>query len=207
MIEVSHIYKRFNKDYLFEDFSLIFKENQVTSLIGPSGCGKTTLLRMMAGLESYESGSISGIDQSKVSFVFQEDRLLPWLSVYQNIALVLKAKCTPAEVGEKVSAVLALLDLSAASDMMPFELSGGMQRRVAIGRALAYDGSVIFLDEPFKGMDDKLKGEVLEELATAWNKTGKTVILVTHDLVDARRLSDTIYELGGRPLAQIGVLD
>ena len=203
MIEVQNIYKKFKKEYIFEDFSLSFKDNQITSIIGPSGCGKTTLLRIIAGLEHVEGGEVLGVDQSSISFVFQEDRLLPWLNVYKNIELVLKSKLNSNEAKHRITEVLALLDLSDAAEMMPEELSGGMQRRVAIGRALAYDGDVMLLDEPFKGMDDKLKSEILEKLESAWTKARKTVILVTHDLSDARKLSNSIYEFSGRPLRQV----
>lgn len=203
MIEVKNLYKKFKKEYIFEDFSISFADKKITSIVGPSGCGKTTLLRMLTGLESYEKGSITGINRNNISFVFQEDRLLPWLSVYKNIELVMKTKFTPAEAEKRIREVLTLLDLSNAAEMMPDELSGGMQRRVAIGRALAYDAEVIFLDEPFKGMDDKLKSEVLSQLERAWRQAEKTVILVTHDLPDARKLSDSVYELSGRPVKKM----
>ncbi|HZK87879.1 MAG TPA: ABC transporter ATP-binding protein [Anaerovoracaceae bacterium] len=206
MIEVKHLYKKFKKEYIFEDFSISFADRKVTSIIGPSGCGKTTLLRMIAGLEPYEKGQISGINQRSISYVFQEDRLLPWLNVFQNIELVLKSKFPPKESKLKVQEVLAQLDLSEAAEMMPDELSGGMQRRVAIGRALAYDADIILLDEPFKGMDSKLKNEVLPQLAAVWEKAEKTIILVTHDIADARELSDIVYELFGRPLKKVETL-
>ena len=203
MIEVKHLYKKFKKEYIFEDFNISFADRKVTSIIGPSGCGKTTLLRMISGLELYEKGQISGINQRSISYVFQEDRLLPWLNVFQNIELVLKSKFTPTESKRKVQVVLDQLDLSEAAEMMPNELSGGMQRRVAIGRALAYDADIILLDEPFKGMDSKLKSEVLPQLTAVWEKAEKTIILVTHDIADARKLSDTVYELSGRPLKKV----
>ncbi len=205
MIEIKNLYKRFTKDYLFEGFNLEIKDNAITSIIGPSGCGKTTLLRMVAGLEAYEQGTITGIDREKIAMVFQEDRLLPWLSVFQNIEIVLKSKMNKEEAQKRINTVLSMLDMQDTAAMMPSELSGGMQRRVAIGRAIAYDGEVLFLDEPFKGMDDKLKEEVLEELGQSWKKDKKTVILVTHDLSDAHKLSDAIYELSGRPIRQVRV--
>jgi len=200
MIEVSHIYKKFKKEYIFEDFSIAFADKKITSIIGPSGCGKTTLLRMIAGLEPYEKGQISGINHRSISFVFQEDRLLPWLNVNKNIELVLKSKFDSMEAERKVREVLTQLSLSDAELMMPDELSGGMQRRVAIARALAYDADIILLDEPFKGMDNKLKSDVLPKIAAVWEKNEKTIILVTHDVSDAKELSDIVYELSGRPL-------
>jgi NitT/TauT family transport system ATP-binding protein len=200
MIEIKGIYKKYKKEYIYENFSLSFPEGQVTVLLGPSGCGKTTLLRMLAGLESYEKGTISGLSGKRISFVFQEDRLLPWLTVGENLALVLKGFLNPDQSDERIKQVLELLSIPETRNMMPEELSGGMQRRVAIGRALAYDGDVMILDEPFKGMDDALKNQVLPKLSKSWKESGKTVILVTHDLSDARKLSHSIYELSGRPV-------
>jgi NitT/TauT family transport system ATP-binding protein len=200
MIEIRGIYKKYKKEYIYENFSLSFPEGQVTVLLGPSGCGKTTLLRMLAGLESYEKGTISGLSGKRISFVFQEDRLLPWLTVGENLALVLKSFLKPDQAKKRVEQVLELLNIPETRNMMPEELSGGMQRRVAIGRALAYDGDIMILDEPFKGMDEALKNEVLPKLSKSWEESGKTVILVTHDLSDARKLSHSIYELSGRPV-------
>ena len=200
MIEITGLYKKYKKEYIYENFHLVIPDHQTTVLIGASGGGKTTLLRMLAGLESFERGQISGLEGRKLSFVFQEDRLLPWLSVYQNIELVLRGTMEEEEASRKIQEVLELLNLSDAAEMMPAELSGGMQRRVAIGRALAYDGEVLLLDEPFKGMDDALKHDVLSRLANSWKASGKTVVLVTHDKGDAVRFSDTVYELSGRPV-------
>ena len=200
MIEIRGIYKKYKKEYIYENFSLSFPEGQVTVLLGPSGCGKTTLLRMLAGLESYEKGTISGLSGKRISFVFQEDRLLPWLTVGENLALVLKSFLEPDQAKERSEQVLELLNIPETRNMMPEELSGGMQRRVAIGRALVYDGDIMILDEPFKGMDEALKNEVLPKLSKSWEESGKTVILVTHDLSDARKLSHSIYELSGRPV-------
>lgn len=201
MIEVKGIYKRYKDDYLFENFSMALPDGEVSVLIGPSGLGKTTLLRMIAGLEPYERGSITGVEQRRLSFVFQEDRFLPWLTAGDNIGLVLKAGMTESEAKAKTRQVLDLLHLSEAYGMMPSELSGGMQRRLAIGRALAYDAEILLLDEPFKGMDEALKAEILPKLAESWQTTGKTVILVTHDLAEAHKISRNIFELSGKPIA------
>lgn len=200
MIEIRHLYKGFKEEFIFEDFNISFFDKKITSIVGPSGCGKTTLLRIIAGLEPYNRGTVTGIDQRSLAFVFQEDRLLPWLSVTQNIEIVMKTKFNGDEIKHRVREVLSLLDITAAAQMMPDELSGGMQRRVAIGRALAYDGEIILLDEPFKGMDDKLRRGILEQLGSIWRASKKTVILVTHDIEDAKKISDTVYELSGRPL-------
>lgn len=200
MIEIQGIYKKYKKEYIYENFSLSFPEGQISVLLGPSGCGKTTLLRMLAGLESFEKGAITGLKGKRLSFVFQEDRLLPWLTVGENLALVLKAFLEPDQADGRIKQVLELLNIPETRSMMPEELSGGMQRRASIGRALAYDGEIMLLDEPFKGMDEALKNDVLPKLAESWKESRKTVILVTHDLSDARKLSQSIFELSGRPV-------
>jgi NitT/TauT family transport system ATP-binding protein len=195
MIEVKDLTKSFKGKTIYDHFSISFEDNKITGIIGPSGCGKTTLLRIISGLEPFEQGSVQGI-----AYLFQEDRLLPWFNVYQNIELVLKAKMNKEESKERIEHVLKLLNLYDARELKPSELSGGMQRRVAIGRALAYDSDVILLDEPFKGLDEKLKNEIFEELEMIWAEKHKTIILVTHDLSDAYRLSDKIYEFDGCPV-------
>jgi NitT/TauT family transport system ATP-binding protein len=200
MIEINHLNKCYRNTVIYDDFNIAFKENSVTAIIGPSGCGKTTLLRIMAGLEPFEKGRVDGIRKGGISFVFQEDRLLPWLSVYDNIALVLRSQMNHEEADRRIMDVLSLLDMKEAKKMMPNELSGGMQRRVAIGRALAYDSDLILMDEPFKGLDDKLKNEILVELIKVWDHTKKTIILVTHDLEDAYRLADEVFEFSGSPV-------
>lgn len=205
MINIRNLYHGFKSEYLYKDFNISFECNKITSIIGPSGCGKTTLLRILAGLEPYESGIIECVDRNRLSFVFQEDRLLPWLSVYENISLVLKDKnIKTTDLTEKINEVLEILKLSNCKNMKPDELSGGMQRRVAIGRALVFDlifdGQLMLLDEPFKGLDEKLKDEILDELFIIWKKYKKTVILVTHDIEDAHRISDHVYEFFGQPV-------
>ncbi len=200
MIEIRDLKKSFKNTVLYDGFNISFEENKVTCIIGPSGCGKTTLLRIMAGLEPFEKGKVTGIRKGDISFVFQEDRLLPWFSVYQNIELVLRSKMRGSESEGRIMEILDLLDMKEARNMMPDELSGGMQRRVAIGRALAYDSDIILMDEPFKGLDEKLKNEILDELTKVWDRYHKTIILVTHDLADAFRLADTIYEFSGCPV-------
>lgn len=195
MIELKGIWKRYKDEDLFKDFNMSFPEGEVSVLIGPSGCGKTTLLRMIAGLEPFDQGSITGVDERRIAFVFQEDRLLPWLTAGENIELVLKADMDHAAAWAKIREVLLIVNLPRAEKMMPDELSGGMKRRIAIARALAYDGDIVLLDEPFKGMDEALKADVLPRLGKIWRSSGKTVILVTHDTSEAKHLADHLFEL------------
>lgn len=138
---------------------------------GPSGCGKTTLLRLIAGLEHPASGTILRPADQKIAMVFQENRLLPWLTVQENVALV----CTDAIV---VSDALEAVALADAADKYPDELSGGMQRRTALARALAYGGDLLILDEPFTGLDESLARSIAEKLRRRF--ADKPILLVTH---------------------------
>jgi len=194
MIQIKGLYKKYKEDYLYEDFNIDFKEHKVTGILGPSGCGKTTLLRILAGLEPYQKGAIIGTKNKKIAYIFQEDRLIPWMNAEDNIKFVLKSYLKEEEIKDKVEEMLALLKLSDYKSYMPQELSGGMKRRVAIGRALAYDSEILLMDEPFKGLDDSLKDEVIFAFKEMLQKKPKTVIYVTHDVEEANRLADYIYE-------------
>lgn len=205
MIKITGLQKSFKGIKLYGNFSIGFDNGRITSIIGPSGCGKTTLLRIIAGLEPFEKGKIEGVDLSRISYVFQEDRLLPWLSVLDNIDLVIRDKGLPtSDENEILQNVLKMLRLEDYKEFKPDELSGGMQRRVAIGRALAYDlafnGQLVLMDEPFKGLDSKLKDDIKSHILEIWRKYKNTIILVTHDIEDAKQLSDTIYEFNGQPV-------
>lgn len=139
MIEVKALHKHYQVEALYSNFNICFKENCITGLIGTSGCGKTTLLKMIGGVEAYEKGEIIGVKNKKISYIFQEDRLIPWISVYENIHLVLKSYMEEESARLRVKEILEQLALWTYKDYLPEKLSGGMQRRVAIGRALAYD--------------------------------------------------------------------
>lgn len=169
MIEIKNISLSFGENMVFNDFSVKIPFDGVTAVRGPSGEGKTSLFRMLLGLQKPDSGMISGLEGKKVSVVFQEDRLLPWASALENVALV----------SDTVAAESALtaLGLKDSMHLLPRELSGGMCRRVAIARALAYGGDVLFLDEPFTGLDEDNKRLVANEVL----KTGVPVLVITHE--------------------------
>ena len=193
-IQIAGLSKNFGDKVVFSDFSQSFSPMQTTAIMAPSGGGKTTLLRIMAGLEKKDSGEILGLSGKSMSYLFQEDRLLPWLNVFDNIALFLKNRLPKDEVKEQTDKILEILELAQDKDQLPKELSGGMKHRVAIGRALAYPAKVLLLDEPFKGLDDELKARIMPKLKNEYMKN-KTVILVTHNKEDADKLSDNIIDL------------
>lgn len=161
---------------VLQSLSATLPERGVIALLGPSGSGKTTLLRLFAGLLSPAGGSFSGMEGKRVSIVFQEDRLLPWLDAAGNVALV--------EGARSVEECLAAVELSECALKLPAVLSGGMQRRVAIARALRYGGDALVLDEPFKGLDDALKARIATKLATAF----PLIVIATHDEKEAALL-------------------
>ena len=188
MIEIRNLYKSYGDKVIYKGLNLTIKEQTISCIVGPSGYGKTTLLRMVAGLETYDGGEILGTVGVRKAFVFQEDRLMPWLSVKENIEYVLASKYSKVQIEEKIVRILQLLKLTNEKDVLTCKLSGGMKRRVAIGRALAYESEILLLDEPFKGMDDELKWHVLEGMLGYLEEKPRTVICVTHDKAVAKRL-------------------
>ncbi len=196
-IIVKDLVKEFNTKVL-ENFSFSFPEKGVVCLLGRSGCGKTTLINCIAGLEKADGGSIEGKDDSKISFVFQEDRLIPWISAKRNLLVVNEDEGICDEILDKMG-------LSEHKDKLPDELSGGMRQRVAIARAVAYGGDIIFLDEPFKGIDVKTKAAVIESVKGLIED--KLCIFITHDLEEAMLLSDIIVILDGPPLKVKAVVE
>lgn len=200
MIEIKNLSKIYKGKFLYKDFDIAFERGKVTVITGPSGGGKTTLLRLMIGAEKYEKGQVLGLERENVAFVFQEDRLLEWLSVYENIAYVLKSYRRYDEMETVVQEVLEIVELWAYKDYKIKDLSGGMQRRVALARALAYKSTVLLMDEPFKGLDDDLKYRIMNRLKKLWKEEGKTVIIITHSQTEAGILGDYTYKLQEKPV-------
>jgi NitT/TauT family transport system ATP-binding protein len=171
------------------------------SVVGPSGCGKSTLLGLIAGLDQPTSGNISsGSRRPHVGFVFQQPRLLNWRTVTDNVALPLEhAPLSKAERRDRAQHYLKLVGLSGCEDYYPLQLSGGMQQRAAIARALAIDPEVLLMDEPFSGLDEWTARHLREELTRIWQQTGKTVVFVTHSIGEAIFLSQQILIVTPKP--------
>jgi NitT/TauT family transport system ATP-binding protein len=187
------------------------------SLIGPSGCGKSTLLKVLAGLITPTEGqvTIDGIlprDAAKrriIGLAFQEATLLPWKNAIQNAAFLLQAandSITSADAMAKAAAMLKLVDLEGAEKKMPSQLSGGMRQRVAMARALALDPQVLLMDEPFGALDAITREEMSRCLIDIWERTGKTIVLVTHSIDEAVFLSREVHVMGGNPARIIETL-
>lgn len=180
MIEIQNLSFSFGEKTIFENYNLTLPDEGVVVFSAPSGRGKTTLFRLLAGLLKPREGRISGLENRRIGFVFQEDRLLPWLTVKDNIACVSDEKTA--------LSLLEELELSQSAEALPAALSGGMARRVAILRALAFSDDVLFLDEPFTGLDPELK----EKTARLIQKKSRLVLMITHDAGEAELFSGAI---------------
>lgn len=212
-IEVRNLSKRFGQFRALNDVSLHIETGELVALLGPSGCGKTTLLRIIAGLESADTGSVlfagedaTAVDvrQRQVGFVFQHYALFKHMTVFENVAFGLRVKHRsqrPSEdqIRRKVHDLLGLVQLDWLADRYPAQLSGGQRQRIALARALAVEPRVLLLDEPFGALDTHTKTHLHRELMEIWRKLGQTVVLVTHDLDEAILLSDRVVVLSGPP--------
>ncbi|MDF2797478.1 MAG: putative aliphatic sulfonates import ATP-binding protein SsuB [Devosia sp.] len=163
-------------------------------ILGRSGCGKSTLLRLLAGLETPEHGALEG-DRSAIGVVFQEPRLMPWLTVAQNAGFLLAHRLDRSETRRRVASALAMVGLADAADLRPDKLSGGMAQRVAIARALVSRPKLLLMDEPFGALDAFTRKQMQDELIRIWQTTGTTIVFVTHDIEEAIRLGRTILVL------------
>lgn len=186
MIDIKNLSLAYDGKIVIEELSLHITKGEHVAIMGPSGCGKTSLLNAIAGLLSPESGSVEL--GGRISCVFQEPRLLPWLSALENINVVLSDADATLETARKWLRAVGLGD---DADKLPAELSGGMQQRLSIARALAYGGDILLLDEPLKGMDAETERSVAELIRTS--AANKTLLLITHDEAEARAFADKVY--------------
>ena len=187
MIELKHIALSYESQSVLVDQDMYILPGQSAALMGPSGCGKTSLLRLIAGLEKPSAGTIS-IHTDRIACLFQEPRLLPWLTAEENVNTVLSDHAATLPDARKL---LEAVGLKEAAKKYPQELSGGMQQRVSLARALAYNGDILLLDEPLKGLDARTKADMICLIQTL--RPEKTLLLATHDPEEAAALTNTMY--------------
>jgi NitT/TauT family transport system ATP-binding protein len=200
--------------YALSGVNLKVEDGDFVSFIGPSGCGKTTLLRVIADLEQATSGSIVVNDmtpeQARLAraygYVFQAPGLLPWRTVERNVALPLEIMGF-ADAAGRVQRNLELVNLGGFEKKFPWQLSGGMQQRVSIARALAFDPKLLLMDEPFGALDEIVRDKLNQQLIELWDRTQKTVVFVTHSIPEAVFLSTKIVVMSPRPGRIIDVIE
>jgi len=195
-----------NDIHALQDINLDIPAAEFISIVGPSGCGKTTLLKILAGILKRSAGdvvmrgrSLSGPSR-ELGVVFQAPVLLPWRTVLQNVMVPIEVqKRDRAEFEARARQLIAMVGLSGFENKYPSELSGGMQQRVGICRALVHDPSFLLMDEPFGALDAMTRESMNEELQRIWSENRKTILLVTHSIVEAVYLADRVVVLSARP--------
>jgi nitrate/nitrite transport system ATP-binding protein len=216
--EVQGVSKRFGTYTALDDVSLRVAQGELIALLGPSGCGKTTLLRILAGLETADAGTIAfdGVDVTNTSaaarnvgLVFQHYALFEHMTVFENVAFGLRVRgASRARVDSRVKELLGHVRLEGFAQRAPSQLSGGRRQRVALARALAAEPRVLLLDEPFGALDALTRAHLQDTVMAIHQKLGNTVLMITHDVDEAVLLSDRIVMMTNGPAARIGeILD
>jgi len=202
--------------HALSDVDLAISKGEFVSFIGPSGCGKTTFLRVIADLESPTAGTITvnGTTPEQArkdrayGYVFQAPALYPWRTIERNVALPLEIMgYSKADQAQRIASTLEMVNLSGFEKKYPWQLSGGMQQRASIARALAFDADLLLMDEPFGALDEIVRDHLNEQLLDLWDKTGKTICFVTHSIPEAVYLSTKIVVMSPRPGRVIDVID
>lgn len=205
MLEVKNLSKEFNNRPILKDISFTLKDGEVMTIVGPSGAGKTTLLRIIAGLETKDSGEIlidgQDYDPGKVGVIFQDYNLFSNLNVLQNITLAptMVLKESKGEADKEAHELLTRLQMNGREKQYPYELSGGQKQRVAIARALAMKPRILCYDEPTSALDPNLRKEV-EKMIINLKKSGLTQLIITHDLQFAENVADQMLKV--QPLSE-----
>lgn len=201
ILSMKNINKSFSGKSVLKDFFLEVEKNEIICIIGPSGCGKSTILNLISKLVDPDSGTVENYSK-KMGYVFQEDRLLPWRTVFQNVKLV--------NDNLKDSEILGLIEevgLKSFENYYPRELSGGMKQRASIARAFAYNADMLLMDEPLKSLDYNLRLKIIENIIGLWKKRETTIIYVTHEIDEALLLGDKIVVLAEKPTRIEDILD
>ena len=220
VIEASNLHLSFETNdgpvNALSDVNLSIKKGDFVSFIGPSGCGKTTLLRVLADLDEPTSGAVTvnGVSPRDArlarayGYVFQAAGLYPWRNISSNIKLPLEIMgYSKSEQKSRVSKVLELVELLGFEKKFPWQLSGGMQQRASIARALAFDADILLMDEPFGALDEIVRDHLNEQLLKLWKSTNKTICFVTHSIPEAVYLSTKIVVMSPRPGRIIDVIE
>ena len=212
-LELKHVSKSFGTHAVLTDVNLSIERGEFVAIVGYSGSGKTTLISMIAGLQKPDSGTVKLNDLEVTEpgpdrgVVFQNYSLLPWLTVFENIAVAVEQvfpNYSPEKKRQHVEKFIAMVNLTPARDKLPRQLSGGMRQRVSVARALAMDPQILLLDEPLSALDALTRSTLQDEIERIWEADKKTVVLITNDVDEALLLADRIIPLSPGPGATLG---
>jgi len=199
MITFKNVAVKFHDTVVFESFNEEFEDNKINCILGPSGCGKTTLLNLLSGTLQEGGGEIT--KPRNVSYVFQEELLVPQKTARKNMELVLKSVYKDkSELKAVIDKFLKIAELEHAENLYPHEMSGGMRQRLALIRAFAYPSDVLLMDEPFKALDITLKDNIIKSFLGLYEEDRRTVLFVTHDIDEALLTGDCIYVYSNKPM-------
>lgn len=191
LLRVVRLRKAFGRVTVIDGWDLEVEEGERVAILGPSGCGKTTFLRIVAGIEKNYEGEVT-LKAERIGYAFQEPRLIPWITVVENLRLI---RDEPSKIAE----LLAEFDLEGFEEFYPWQISEGMRQRVNLARALLFEPDLLLLDEPFDALDLKTKIKVMEHIVWKWKEKGFSIVFVTHNLKEALFLADRILIVSGRP--------
>lgn len=206
-LEINRLTKIYDDKTIFNKFSIDLLSDKVNCIVGQSGCGKSTLLNIIAGLIPKDEGIIKGININDISYIFQEDRLIEWLTIYDNLKMSLRKYIEKDELDKKINYILESIDLKDVKNKYPLQLSGGMRQRVNIARAIGKPSKVILMDEPFKSLDYKIKYSIIDKFKNIILNDERIVIMVTHDVDEAIYFDGRIIVLGGNPVKIKGIFN
>lgn len=191
ILKVSNLSKNYGNLKVIDGWDIELEEGEKVVLVGPSGCGKTTFFRIISGLEKASGGTVDVFAQ-KVGYVFQEPRLFPWRTVFDNLRIIRDEE-------DKIEEVIKMMSLEGFEQLIPSKLSGGMKQRVNLARALLIEPDFLILDEPFSSLDLKIKLAIMKDIEKLWSKYKFSLLMVTHDLKEAIFLADKVIILSSRP--------
>jgi len=210
MLQIDNISHGYGELKVLDNVSFSVHDNEIVALMGPSGCGKSSILNMAAGIITPKEGSIN-LNGQRLSFIFQDDRLLPWKNVWDNISIVgdgaTKSGDNPKNSDDRIRQLIDDVGLTGFEKYRPDELSGGMRKRCGIARAFYYNADFLLMDEPFSGLDFCLRQEMLKMVMRVWEKQKPGILFVTHEIDEALAVAGRIVLLSKRPAAVINEIE
>lgn len=204
ILNISNLSKTYGSNIIYDKFNIEFEAEKINCILGRSGCGKSTLLNLIVGALKPDNEDFKPIERNKISYIFQEDRLIEWITLEENMKLIGKRYYDKNSLDNVINKYLDLVGIKEYRKKYPQKLSGGIRQRGNIARALIKPSKYIIMDEPFKSIDVKIKYETMKKIKHIIKEESKTAIFVTHDIDEALFLADKIFVLGEKPVVVKG---